>query len=291
MKSLIAGALTTGMLALGQQPIPNPTQQKQTAAVQLEPTPLFRINVVARDIRAVNFLHRGGSTRVDFSGTALMPQAKGSAKVESERGVIKVSADFKDLAQPSMFGPEYLTYVLWAISPDGRPVNLGELTLDSYGAGSNSKIDTTSDIQTFGLMVTAEPYYAVTTPSDVVVLENVIRPDTRGVIESVNAHYELLPRGAYTLEGKAPGFVPIRVGKKNPFELYEAENAVQLARLAGAQKYAADSFTKAQASLQQAETYQAQHPGQKPVITMAREAAVRAEDARVVALKREQQEE
>ncbi|MBV9400596.1 MAG: DUF4398 and OmpA-like domain-containing protein [Bryobacterales bacterium] len=279
------------MLALGQQPIPNPTQQKQTAAVQLEPTPLFRINVVARDIRAVNFLHRGGSTRVDFSGTALMPQAKGSAKVESERGVIKVSADFKDLAQPSMFGPEYLTYVLWAISPDGRPVNLGELTLDSYGAGSNSKIDTTSDIQTFGLMVTAEPYYAVTTPSDVVVLENVIRPDTRGVIESVNAHYELLPRGAYTLEGKAPGFVPIRVGKKNPFELYEAENAVQLARLAGAQKYAADSFTKAQASLQQAETYQAQHPGQKPVITMAREAAVRAEDARVVALKREQQEE
>jgi outer membrane protein OmpA-like peptidoglycan-associated protein len=184
-----------------------------------------------------------------------------------------------------------LTYVLWAISPDGRPVNLGELTLDHYGAGSNSKIETTSDIQTFGMIVTAEPYYAVTQPSDVVVLENIVRPDTRGVIESVNAKYELLPRGMYTMEGKVPGFVPVIVGKKDPFELYEAENAVQLARVAGAEKYAPDSFQKADAALRQALTYQNQKPGQKPVITMAREAAVRAEDARVVALRREQAEQ
>jgi outer membrane protein OmpA-like peptidoglycan-associated protein len=226
---------------------------------------------------------------MDFRGTPLMPYGKGSAKVESERGVIRVSAEFKDLAQPSSFGPEYLTYVLWAISPDGRPVNLGELTLDSYGAGSSSKIEATSDIQTFGLIVTAEPYYAVTQPSDVVVMENLIRPDTRGVIESINARYELLPRGSYTYQPKST-FVPVIVGKKNPFELYEAENAVQLARVAGADKYAPESFQKAAATLQQAEQYQAQHPGQKPVMTMAREAAVRAEDARVVALKRQQQE-
>jgi outer membrane protein OmpA-like peptidoglycan-associated protein len=291
MKPLLTIGLTAGVLVYGQQTIPNPTQRQEPAAVQLEPTPIFRVNVVARDIRAVNYLHRGGSTKVDFSGTAIMPQAKGSAKVESERGVIRVSAEFKDLAQPSSFGSEYLTYVLWAVSPDGRPVNLGELTLDSYGAGSSSKIDTTSDIQTFGLIVTAEPYYAVTQPSDAVVMENIIRPDTRGVIESVNAHYELLPRGSYTMHGKAPGYVAVVVGKKNPFELYEAENAVELARVAGAPKYAAESFQKAEAALQQAEKYQAQHPGQKPVITMAREAAVRAEDARVVALKREQQEQ
>ena len=170
-------------------------------------------------------------------------------------------------------------------------MNLGELTLDHYGAGSSSKIETTSDIQTFGMIVTAEPYYAVTQPSDVVVLENLVRPDTRGVIETINAKYELLPRGMYTMQGKAPGFVPIVVGKKYPFELYEAENAVQLARAAGAQKYAQESYDQADLALRQAEKYQDQKPGQKPVITMAREAAVRAEDARVVALRREQAEE
>jgi len=247
--------------------------------------------VVARTTQAVNYLHRGGSTKVDFKGTPLMPTASGSAKVESERGVIHVSAEFRNLVQPASFGREYLTYVLWAISPDGRPVNLGELTLDSYGAGSSSKIETTSDIQTFGMIVTAEPYYAVTQPSDVVVMENMVRPDTRGVIESINARYELLPRGMYTMNGKARGFVPVQVSKKNPFELYEAENAVQLARVAGADKYAPESFEKALAALQQAVSYQNQKPGQKPVITMAREAAVRAEDARVVALRREQQEQ
>ena len=220
-----------------------------------------------------------------------MSSAKGSAKVESVRGVIHVSADFKDLGQPSAYGPEYLTYVLWAISPDGRPVNLGELTLDHYGAGSSSKIETSSDIQTFGMIVTAEPYYAVTQPSDVVVLENVVRPDTQGVIESINARYELLPRGMYSMNGRAPGFVPIVVGKKYPFELYEAENALQLARVAGAEKYAGDSYQQADEALRQAEKYQDQKPGQKPVITMAREAAVRAEDSRVVALRREQAEE
>jgi len=259
----------------------------QNATALNEPAPIFRVEVTARTAQAVNYLHRGGATKIDFQGTPMMARAKGSAKVESERGVIHISAEFKDLDRPSVFGPEYLTYVLWAISPDGRPVNLGELTLDHYGAGSSSRIDTTSDIQTFGMIVTAEPYYAVTQPSDVVVLENQVRPDTRGVIETIHARYELLARGTYTLQGKASGFVPIQVGKKNPFELYEAENAVQLARIAGAEHYAPESFEKASAALQQAERYQDQKPGQKPVITMAREAAVRAEDARVVALRRE----
>ena len=149
-----------------------------------------------------------------------MGTAKGEAKVESQRGVIHVSADFKRMAPPSSFGPEYLTYVLWAISPDGRPVNLGELTLSDYGQGSDSKLDATSDIQTFGMIVTAEPYYGVTQPSDVVVMENIVRPDTRGVVESINAHYELFPRGMYTMQGRAKGFVAVQVGKKDPFELY-----------------------------------------------------------------------
>jgi outer membrane protein OmpA-like peptidoglycan-associated protein len=286
MDSKIAAGILLTSVALFAQEL-NPTQRPRPQAVDdtSGATPIFRIEVVARTTQAVNYLHRGGSTRIDFQGTPLMGIGRGSAKVESVRGVIHVSAEFKNMVQPSSFGPEYLTYVLWAVSPDGRPVNLGELTLNEYGAGSSSKIDATSDIQTFGMIVTAEPYYAVTQPSDVVVMENIVRPDTMGVIESVNARYELLPRGMYTHQGRASGFKAIYVGKKDPFELYEAQNAVQLARVAGADKYAADSFEKANAALLQAQGYQNQKPGQKPVITMAREACVRAEDARIIALR------
>jgi len=269
--------------------VPNPTQ-KQPVPEQMTPTPIFRVEVVSRTTPAVNYRHRGGSTKIDFQGTPIMPQAKGSATVESVRGVIRISADLKNMAAPSSFGLEYLTYVLWAVSPDGRAVNLGELTLSEYGMGSSSKIETTSDIQTFGLIVTAEPYYAVTQPSDVVVMENVVRKDTLGVVEDINAKYELLPRGTYTSQGRASGFRPIAVGKKDPFELYEAENAVQLARVAAADKYATDSFQKAKDALDQAQRYQAQKPGQKPVITMAREAVLRAEDARVIAIRAQKNE-
>ncbi len=270
--------------------VPNPTQQQPPPSQEDAATPIFRVEVVGRTAQAVNYRHRGGSTKVNFQGTAIMPMAKGEAKVESERGVIHISADFGKMQPPSSFGPEYLTYVLWAISPDGRPQNLGELTLSDYGAGSSSKIDTTSPIQTFGMIVTAEPYYGVTQPSDVVVMENVIRPDTMGVVEMIDAKYELLPRGMYTMQGRAKGFVPIHVSKKQPFELYEAENALQLSRIAGADKYATDSFQKAEDALQQAQRYQSQKPGQKPVITMAREAVVRAEDSRVIAIRRERDE-
>jgi len=283
LAALVFGAAFV-LCAQGSNPAQQPGFQSAKPAV-------FHVEAVARSTQAVNYLHRGGSTRIDFQGTPLMAFARGSAHVESLRGVIHVSAEFKNLVQPSSYGPEYLTYVLWAVSPDGRPVNLGELTLDSYGAGSTSKIDTSCEIQTFGMIVTAEPYYAVTLPSDVVVLENAVRADTRGVIEAINARYELLPRGVYTLQGKAAGFTPVQVNKKNPLELFEAQNAVQLAQVARADKYAHESFQQANEALQQALKYQQQKPGQKPVITMAREAVVRAEDARVISIRRQQAEE
>ncbi len=291
LPKLTISASVAACLLSGQDP--NPTQRPGAGAIQPEPgipTPIFRIQVVSRTTPAVNYLHLGGSTKIDFAGTPLMPAGRGSATVESERGVIRVAAEFKDFVAPSSFGPEYLTYVLWAISPDGRPVNMGELTLNNYGNGSKSEIKTNSEIQTFGMIVTAEPYYAVTQPSDVVVMENVVRRDTRGVIETINAKYELLPRGVYTSDGRARGFLPIRVDKKNPFELYEAENAVMLARLAGAPQYAPDSYQKAVEALSWANRNQNEKPGQKPVITMAREAVVRAEDARVIAIRAERQE-
>jgi len=283
----VAAALLAGQNEPASAP-PNPTSVPAPAQDQAEDIgTIFKVEVVARTTQAVNYLHRGGSTKIDFRGTALMPQGKGDATVESEKGDIRVSATFHNLVAPQSFGPEYLTYVLWAISPDGRALPLGELTLNDWGMGSQSSIKTTSDLQTFGMIVTAEPYYAVTQPSDVVVMENEVRQDTRGVIESVEAKYELLPRGVYTMKGQAPGFVPVDVGKKLPRELLEAENALQIAKVAGADQYAPDSYQKADAALQQAEKYQVQKPGQKPVITMAREAAVRAEDARVIAVRRQ----
>ena len=284
----MAAALLMGQNEPAGPATPNPTSTPAAASDQAEDVgAIFKVEVVARTTQAVNYLHRGGSTKINFRGTALMPNGKGEATVESERGDIRVSATFRNFVSPQTFGPEYLTYVLWAISPDGRAVPLGELTLSDWGMGSESSIKTTSGIQTFGMIVTAEPYYAVTQPSDVVVMENEIRPDTRGVIESIEAKYELLPRGVYTMKGHAPGFVPVDVGKKLPRELLEAENAVQIARVAQADQYAPDSFEKANAALQQAEKYQVQKAGQKPVITMAREAAVRAEDSRVIAIRRQ----
>jgi outer membrane protein OmpA-like peptidoglycan-associated protein len=287
----VTTAVATALL-IGQNeppsPAPNPTSTPAPPSEQAEDVgAIFKVEVVARTAQAVNYLHRGGSTKIDFRGTALMPAGKGDATVESEKGDIRVSATLRNLVAPQTFGPEYLTYVLWAISPDGRALPLGELTLSQWGMGSESSIKTTSDIQTFGMIVTAEPYYAVTQPSDVVVMENEVRPDTRGVIEAIEAKYELLPRGAYTMKGSAPGFVPVDVGKKLPRELLEAENALQIAKVAAADQYAPDSYQKAAAALQQAERYQIQKPGQKPVITMAREAAVRAEDARVIAVRRQ----
>src|SRR6202521_3837428 len=191
---LVVAAFAATCLLCAQEP--NPAQK----SIELQPepgmpTPIFRIQVVSRSTPAVNYLHLGGATKINFEGTPLMTSGSGIATVESERGVIRVSADFKNFAPPSSFGPEYLTYVLWAISPDGRPVNLGELTLNNYGNGYSSKIDTTSSNKNYGMIVTAEPYYGVTQPSDVVVMENIARPDTQGVVELIDAKYELLPRG------------------------------------------------------------------------------------------------
>ena len=149
-----------------------------------DPQPIYRVTVISRSLEAVNYEHRGGPTPIDFRGTVLLPDAKGTAIVESHRGSVSMDAKFEHLAPPTRFGREYLTYVLWAISPEGRPRNLGEVLVDS---SNKAHVKVTADMQAFGLMVTAEPYYSVTLPSDVVVAENVVRPDTIGTREEVTA--------------------------------------------------------------------------------------------------------
>ncbi len=281
MKALLVSVLTLLPL-IGQ--VPNPTQRNQ-ADKQL-PMPIFRVTVVSRTTPAINYHHRTGSTKVDFRGTELMPAARGEAQVVSQMGSTKIETRLDHLTPPMQFGPEYMTYVLWGITPEGRPANLGEVVLE----GDHAKLLSTTDLQTFGLIVTAEPYFAVTQPSDVVVAENFVRNDTTGTIEHVDAKYELLQRGQYVMnrsEYKAPKFNP-----KGPLQLAEAENAVEIARLAGAQKYAADTFQKAMVDLRNAEDFlSGKSKDRKAAETNAREAAQMAEDARIITFRKMRQEQ
>jgi outer membrane protein OmpA-like peptidoglycan-associated protein len=247
---------------------------------------IYRVKVVQRNLDCVNYLHRSGSTEIGFEGTPLLQGARGEAKVTSERGGITVDAKFEGLTPANGFGQEYLTYVLWAISPDGRAQNLGEV----LPAGTKNNIHVTTALQSFGLIVTAEPYYSVSEPSDVVVLQNVIRQDkTSGVLEKVNANYYLLPRGTYSeTSGSKTVRNPITRNEHSPLELYEADNAVRIAEETGAEKYAPEIMSKARLDLQSASDIDSnKHGDRKMEITHAREAVERAEDARITTLRKQ----
>ena len=268
----------------------NPTQGA-SARTSDGSTPLYRVNVVARTTKAVNYGHRAIPTKIDFGGTILQPDASGEAKIEAKKGVVGVQAKFKNLGDPQRYGPQYLTYVLWAITPDGRATNLGELLTNS---GDKAKLDTATELQTFALVVTAEPYYAVTQPSDVVVLENVIRPDTAGQAQTVDANYELLKRGQYTYDLDAANNRPDNDRRKvsqreyeSLVELYQARHAIQLAEANGAATHAADALQRARTKLGQAESQYAAAPKSQAVVTLAREATQTAEDARLIATRKQ----
>ena len=234
MKFISAFLTVCGLVAAQSAQAPNPVQQSadNTARMAAGSTPIYRISLVERTTKAINYNHRSGATKIDFRGTALLPEARGEARVESKQGVIKIDARMEKLQPATKFGPEYLTYVMWAITPEGRATNIGEVLLN----GDKTKLDATTELQSFGLIVTAEPYFAVTQPSDVVVMENFVRHDTVGTIEQVDAKYELLQRGQYTLNVNPAEIKPLRLNSKVPLELYEARNAVQIARWTGAEQ-------------------------------------------------------
>jgi outer membrane protein OmpA-like peptidoglycan-associated protein len=231
-KLLLAVGITLSLSAFAQ------TNAQTTMAVEpMAHTPTFRVAVTSRSVQAVNYKHRGGATKLDFAGTDLMPGAHGQAKVESKKGYIEIEVEFGNLQKPTTFGNEYLTYILWAISPEGRAVNLGEILV---GDNSRSKLDVTTDLQAFALVVTAEPYYAVRQPSNVVVLENVIREDTKGTTEAMSTKYELLERGGYIPTGYK--FDPVVLNTRLPLEFFEARNALRIAQSEGAETYANDTY-------------------------------------------------
>jgi outer membrane protein OmpA-like peptidoglycan-associated protein len=244
------------------------------------------VKVVSRTTKAINYRHRGGSTRVDFKGTSLMPLAKGKAKVDSKEGRLQINADFDHMEPPSKYGTQYLTYVLWAITPEGRSVNLGEVLPDEGAA----KIEVTSDLQAFGMIVTAEPYFAVVRPSNLVVLENMIRQETKGFDESIDARFDMLEGGQYTVDVTASNLPSASAAPNIPIDLLEARNAVAIAKAAGAQQYAAESLKKAQDLLDRAEDYLRRKQGRTPIGTVSRGATQMAEDARVLTLQKKHDE-
>ena len=258
------------------------TKSQNLTVERMSPTPTFRVVVISRSVQAVNYKHRSGSSKLDFAGTDLMPAANGEAQVNSKRGSIDIDAEFGNLQKPTTFGNEYLTYVLWAISPEGRAVNLGEVLL---GGNHRSKLHVTTDLQAFALIVTAEPYYAVRQPSNAVVLENVVRDDTKGTTEAVNAKYELMERGGYIPTGYK--FDPVVLNAKLPLEFFEARNALRIAESEGAETYAGDSYKHAVQLMNTADGYATnKHIDRKPLIAVAREAVQTAEDARAIAVKK-----
>ncbi len=282
MKITTAVLFAAGVLSAQSTQAPNPTQRSGDNMATAGSIPIYRVTVVARSMKAINYNHRSGSTEIGFRGTALMPGATGEVKVESKQGVIKINADMQKMQPATQFGPEYLTYVMWAITPEGRATNVGEVLLN----GGKSKLDATTELQSFGLIVTAEPYFAVTQPSDVVVMENFVKRETTGTIEELDAKFELLQRGQYTLNVNPAELKPRVLDRKVPLELYEARNAVRIARWTGAERFAADTYQKAVDGLTNAEGYLKGKSGSKPIGTVAREAVQMAEDARIITIKK-----
>jgi len=275
-KLLLAAGITLSLSAFAQTNSQNLTVEPMSTA------PTFRVTVISRSVRAVNYQHRSGSSKLDFAGTDLMPSANGVAEVNSKRGSIAIEAEFGNLQKPTTFGNEYLTYVLWAISPEGRAVNLGEVLI---GGNHRSKLNVTTDLQAFALIVTAEPYYAVRQPSNAVILENVVREDTKGTTEAVNAKYELMERGGYIPTGYK--FDPVVLNAKLPLEFFEARNALRIAQSEGAERYAPDSYQHAVKLMDSADGQATnKHIDKKPLIAISREAVQTAEDARAIAVKK-----
>ena len=287
----IALTIFFGLITTAALPQTAAESARQPAASSDRGEPVFRIVLVGRTLQAINFRPRDGETKIDFVGTPLSPRAHGDATVEGEDGVIEIDANFETLESPAKFGPEYLTYVLWAITPEGRASNLGELQV----SGDDGEMRVTTELQAFGLIVTAEPYFAVTRPSDVVVMESRARDEgvfqdrTIGRVEPVEVKYELLGRGTY-LMNQDPSRLRETLEPGAPLDIAQARNAVAIAKLAGADRYAAETFTRAARLLAEAEGARERGDRGNELQQPARQAVQTAEEARLMAVRRMEEE-
>jgi len=241
---------------------------------------------VTKSVTAIGYEVGGGNTKVDLNGTGLMPQATGWAKVEikSKAGRTSIDVEVKGLKSPSTLGAEFLTYVLWVVTPEGRTGNTGEILINKNGDG---KLSATTPAQTFSLLVTAEPYFAVRLPSEVVVQQSQRRKDTKGKIFPVN-EYKLLKRSQYEKMGNP---LSLTLDPSVPLEMYEARNAVEIAKSRGADKYAPEIYSKAEGSLQMAENSLASKADKNATISTARQTVQFSEDARILTVQRQEEEQ
>jgi len=240
---------------------------------------------VLRTIKAMHYRLQGGSTKVDFQGSDLLQRASGEAKVEGKKTNFEIDAKFQGVEDATKFGLEYLTYVLWAVSPQGRPVNLGELTLDKNG---NAHVKAFTDLQTFAMVVTAEPYFAVTQPGNMVVMESIA---TSSASENIDAKYELVARGTYSSTNSHINDAIFGIDPNTPRELFEARNAVRIAHVAEADKYASAILSKAGQQLMRTEDLYRQKTKKDVVEAAAKEATETAEEARLMAVKQKAEAE
>jgi outer membrane protein OmpA-like peptidoglycan-associated protein len=278
MKSPIAPLLPLLVIGLSAGLAAGETQQDAPPANQPP------ANQFDKPVQAIGYRVGGGATKIALISTGAIPEAHGEAKVEAKTGATYIEADVKGLGQPTRFGAGFLTYVLWAVSPEGSTYNLGEIRIDNAGAG---KLKTSTQLQAFSLFVAAEPYFSVRQPSDVLVLENEIGKNTKGEVFLVH-EYKLMARAQYEQLGN-----PLALSldlKHVPLEMYEARNAAEIARSRGADRYAADIFAQVDESLKKAEDALARKAGNQEIVSAARQAVQFAEDARALAAQRQEEE-
>jgi outer membrane protein OmpA-like peptidoglycan-associated protein len=301
VRKLVLSVLLTTALSVAAQMAPSTadpaqqaqqsTQSQQNSTMQVEPmeqTPTFRVNVVERTTQAVDYRDRGGTTEVGMRGTDLMPSVTGDVKVTGHTGRLALNTSLHHLKAARDLGLPYLTYVLWAITPEGRPMNLGEVIPDEYGT---AHLQLTTALTSFGMIVTAEPYFAVTRPSTAVVAENIIPTDVKGFVGSINAKFDLMDRGQYTVNID-PALLPAAGADsyRVPLQLLEARDAMAIAKATGAENYASDTLAKAQDMLTRAEDYYRRKQGTTPIGTAARSATQSAEDARLLTINKKEEE-
>jgi outer membrane protein OmpA-like peptidoglycan-associated protein len=241
-------------------------------------------DVISKSIKAVGYEVGGGATKVIFLGTSAASQASGEAKVEAKTGGTSIDLKVTSMPQPTTLGAEFLTYVLWTVTPDGNTTNIAEIPIDKQG---NGKLSTRAQSQTFAMIVTAEPYFAVQLPSEIVVLENDTKKNTKGKIYPDN-DYKLMKRSQYVKMGNPLALTPDL--KNVPLDMYEARNAVDIAKSRKAEQYAPDIFSKATSSLQMAENSLTSNAGKSEIVTNARQTIQFAEDARALSAERQEAE-
>jgi len=272
-KLCVFAVLVAGVPMLAAQSKPGNSTSAATAA------PV--VNAVSHTTKAMHY-RPGANTKLPFQATELMAGASGEAKIEAKKTTIAIDAKIQGVEEATKFGLEYLTYVLWAVSPEGRADNLGELVVKK----GTAELKSSTDMQTFGLIVTAEPYFAVTQPGNMVVMEGSVPQG-----EEIGAKFELVGKGTYSSTNERIQNAIFGIDRSTPMELFEARNAVRIAHIAAGDKYATSILAKADQQLAQAEQTYRGKQGKTAIDSAARETAQTAEEARIMAVKQKAEDE